>query len=79
MNKLKRIIPIAITIIVCIYLFFYAFFSLKSMNLTDPLGMKLLLFSIGGISFGVMCSMIIALFRRLKEIKEEEKDDISKY
>ena len=79
MNKLKRIIPIAITIIVCIYLFFYAFMTLKSMSLSGPLGMKLLLFSIGGISFGVMCSMIIALFRRLKEIKEEEKDDISKY
>ena len=49
------------------------------MSLSEPLGIKLFMLSIGAISIGVMFAMVIALFRRLREIKEEEDDDISKY
>lgn len=79
MNSLKQIIPIIITIIVCVYLFIYALMTLKGMSLSEPLGAKLFLFSIGAISIGIMIAMVVTLFRRLREIKEEEKDDISKY
>ena len=76
---MKRIIPIVITIVVCVYLFVYAVMMLKGMSLSEPLGIKLFMLSIGAISIGVMFAMVIALFRRLREIKEEEDDDISKY
>ena len=84
MSRLKRIIPIVITIVVCVYLFVYAVMTLKGMSLSEPLGIKLFMLSIGAISIGaisigVMFAMVIALFRRLREIKEEEDDDISKY
>ena len=79
MSSLKRIIPIVITIVVCVYLFVYAVMTLKGMSLSEPLGIKLFMLSIGAISIGIMFAMVIALFRRLREIKEEEDDDISKY
>ena len=79
MSSLKRIIPIVITIVVCVYLFVYSVMTLKGMSLSEPLGIKLFMLSIGAISIGVMFAMVIALFRRLREIKEEEDDDISKY
>lgn len=76
---MKRIVPIIVTIIICGYTAFYAF-GLFMVALTEgSFFVKVLTFLIGLIPVGVIIAMLFTLKERLKEIKEEDKDDLSKY
>lgn len=73
------IAPIIVTVIVLFFLLFYL--GVLVMSVGESLGtpivafLSLLIF----ITLGVMIAMVYILFQRLKEIKEEDTDDLSKY
>jgi len=75
----KMIAPIIVTVIVLFFLLFYL--GVLVMSMGESLGtpivafLSLLIF----ITLGVMIAMVYILFQRLKEIKEEDTDDLSKY
>ncbi|HHV64568.1 MAG TPA: hypothetical protein GXX46_05790 [Peptococcaceae bacterium] len=75
----KMIAPIIVTVIVLFFLLFYL--GVLVMSVGESLGtpivafLSLLIF----ITLGVMIAMVYILFQRLKEIKEEDTDDLSKY
>ncbi|MGB5822728.1 MAG: hypothetical protein WBH44_01530 [Proteocatella sp.] len=76
---MKRIIPIVLTILVCLFTSFYAF-GLFFISLEESFFLaKLFTFMLALIPIGIIIAMVFTLIERLKEIKEEDEDDISKY
>lgn len=71
--------PILITLVVCLYLIAYAFAVIFGMGFSDSLILRGILFLVGLGSIGFVFTMLSVLFKRLREIREEEDDDISKY
>jgi len=76
----KRFAPILSTIIVDFFILGYLLLLLKSTNFNNGITISnILLIAIASGLFILLFTMIYILFQRLKEIKEEEKDDLSKY
>lgn len=79
MNIIKKIIPILITIIICAFASLYAFAFLILAFEASLLTETLISLMLAIIPIGIIIAMIFTLIERLKEIKEEDKNDISKY
>lgn len=79
MNIIKKIIPIVITIIICAFASLYAFAFLILAFENSLFLEKLITIMLALIPLGIIIAMIFTLIERLKEIKEEDKNDISKY
>lgn len=79
MNIIKKIIPIIITIIICAFVSLYAFAFLIVAFENYLLYERLIALMLALIPIGIIIAMIFTLIERLKEIKEEDKNDISKY
>ncbi|QEK13021.1 hypothetical protein FQB35_12210 [Crassaminicella thermophila] len=71
------LITIGITIIFCIIFTLYAFDILFTMINTN--GSILIIGVVFIIFTGFILALIYNMYKRIKEIKEEEKDDFSKY
>ncbi|MGL5257477.1 MAG: hypothetical protein ACRC76_10570 [Proteocatella sp.] len=76
---MKKITPIIITIIVCFFITLYAFGFIMAALTESTLIIKIGAFALALIPIGIIIAMIFTLIERLKEIKEEDKDDLSKY
>lgn len=74
-NQTKKLIaPIIITILLVCYFVFYIWIGLFTKDM--PLIMKLLLLVV---PIGLIGLSIYMLFERIREIKDGEEDDLSKY
>jgi uncharacterized membrane protein len=73
----KYIAPIIITIIIGFFIFLYGFGITAALRQAQvPLWV---VFAAAVLIMSLMAALIYTLCKRIKEIKEEEKDDISKY
>ena len=76
---MKRLVPIIVTILICLFASGYAFvFFFASLGETVFV-VKALSFAFCLIPLGIVIAMIYTLIERLKELKEEDNDDLSKY
>lgn len=77
---IKRAITVFISILLCIFAFAYfggiIFALIESGDGFVLFAIALIVFFIFG---GLICAILYNMYQRMKEIKEEEKDDISKY
>jgi hypothetical protein len=76
---MKKIAPIIITLLISIYLGFYIWGISFVFSMQIGLINKLLLGLFGLVTLGIFLALFYTLFLRLREIKEEDKNDISKY
>ena len=76
---MKKITPIIITFLICLYVGLYSFGLFYVSNHLNNTSVKLVVLAFGIISLLVIGSMLWTLKSRLKELKEEDQDDISKY
>ncbi|OLS03402.1 hypothetical protein TICRE_06320 [Tissierella creatinophila DSM 6911] len=70
----KLIAPIIITVLIVSYFVFYMWMGLFISEIPSIMKMLLLVFPVGLIALSVYM-----LFERVKEIKDGEEDDLSKY
>ena len=75
----KMIAPILVTIIVLVFLVFYLSFMVMTANEVQSLGLRSFLILIILLLISGIGAMVYILTQRLKEIREEDKDDLSKY
>jgi hypothetical protein len=75
----RKIAPIVITVLICSYALLYMLLPVTVFPTNEPLLVKfvVLLLPAGALAF--VGAAIFTLVQRLKEIDEEDKDDLSKY
>lgn len=76
---MKKFIPIFIAVIFIAYVLLYVFIPLSVFGSNEPLMVKLIVLGLAAGAIGLIVAMIFTLKSRLKEIKEEDQDDLSKY
>lgn len=75
----KMIAPISVTIIVLGFMLFYFSAIVLTTSQVNGLANNAFLILLIVLLIAAMLTMIYVLIQRIKEIKEEEKDDLSKY
>lgn len=75
----KMIAPIIVTIVILGFMLFYFSAMVYTTSQVQGLASNAFLIFLIILLLGAMLTMIYVLIQRLREIKEEDKDDLSQY